>query len=276
MSLGVVLALCSACVWGSGDFCGGRASTRMDAFQVLCLSSLSGIVMLIVLAFAAGEAVHADRGMAWAAAAGVCTAVGIASLYRGLSIGNAATVAPMAAVTAALLPVVYGAAIAGLPGRLQMAGFGAALVGIFLVARAAPQGPGSRAGVRLGLLAGLGFGSFLVLIAQGTPGAVYVPLAVARSVMFAASLLVLFARRMPVPSIKASPLALVAGMLDAGGTLLYLLAQQYVRLDIAAVLSSLYPAATVLLARAITREPVTRMQWLGAAVCVAAVALIAA
>ena len=94
--------------------------------------------------------------------------------------------------------------------------------------------------------------------------------------MFAASLLVLFARRMPVPSFGASPLALVAGVFDAGGTLLYLIAQQYVRLDIAAVLSSLYPAATVLLARAITREPVTPMQWVGAAVCVAAVALIAA
>jgi drug/metabolite transporter (DMT)-like permease len=155
-----------------------------------------------------------------------------------------------------------------------MTGFAAALVGIFLVARAA--GPGSRAGIRLGLVAGLGFGSFLVLIAQASSGAVYVPLAIARSVMFAASLVVLFARRMPVPSLGSSPLALLAGILDAGGTLLYLIAQQYVRLDIAAVLSSLYPAATVLLARAITREPVTRMQWAGAVVCVAAVALIAA
>jgi len=115
VSLGVIVALCSACVWGTGDFCGGRASTRMDSFQVLCLSALSGIVMLVALALATGESVHADRGMLWAAAAGLCTAVGIAALYRGLSIGNAATVAPMAAVTAALLPVVFGAATAGLP-----------------------------------------------------------------------------------------------------------------------------------------------------------------
>ena len=80
----------------------------------------------------------------------------------------------------------------------------------------------------------------------------------------------------PFPALTSNPIGLLAGLLDAGGNALYLLARQHVRLDIAAVLSSLYPVSTVLLARAITREPVTRTQWAGAVVCVAAVALIAA
>jgi drug/metabolite transporter (DMT)-like permease len=276
MPLGVILALCSACVWGSGDFCGGRASRRIDPFQVLVLSAGSGIAMLAALAVATSEPLAFDRSMLLAAAAGICTTLGIVSLYSGLAIGNAATVAPIAAVTAALLPVVYGAATEGLPRPTQLAGFAVALPGIFLVARAASPAAGSRTSIRLGLLAGLGFGGFLVLIAIGNSGGVYVPLAVARLVMFVAALLLLGLRRTPVPPVMASPIALLAGVLDAGGTALYLLAQHYVRLDVAAVLSSLYPAATVVLARTISNETVTSTQWLGAAVCVGAVALIAA
>jgi drug/metabolite transporter (DMT)-like permease len=275
MGLGVLLALCSACVWGSGDFCGGRATTRMDPIQVLALSALSGIVMLAGLALLAREQLRVDASLGWAAVAGVCTAVGVAALYRGLSIGSAASVAPVAAVTAALLPVVYGVISAGLPRPTQIAGFATALVGIFLVARAAPASAGSRAGMRLGFLAGLGFGSFLVLIAKSGSHAVYLPLAVARIVMFATALVLMMARGTRIPSITSSPVALLAGVFDAGGTALYLLAQMYVRLDIAAVLSSMYPAATVVLSRLVLAETVTPTQWVGALVCVGAVALIA-
>ena len=276
MATGVILAICSACVWGSGDFCGGRAATRIDPFQVLALSATSGILMLAGLVVIAGERVTPDASLAWAVVAGLCTAVGIASLYRGLSIGSAATVAPLAAVTAALLPVAYGAITVGFPKLTQLVGFALALVGIFLVARAAPESVASRAGMRLGVLAGLGFGSFMVLIARASHEQTYLPLVVARTVMLAGSIVLLLARGTQIPPISASPIALVAGVLDAGGTALYLLAQHYVRLDVAAVLSSLYPAATVTLSKLVIAEPVTRTQWIGAIVCVGAVALIAA
>jgi drug/metabolite transporter (DMT)-like permease len=247
----------------------------MDPFQVLATSAASGLVLLILLVLASRESPVAGVPLLWAAAAGVGTTVGVAALYRGLAIGSAASVAPVAAVVAALLPVLFSALTLGLPGVLRVAGFLVALLGIFLVARAAPQGPGTREGVRLGALAGVGFGAFLVLIAKAGSGGVFVPLAVARTVMLLGAIALLIRRRTPLPGPGASPLALLAGGFDASGTALYLLAQTYVRLDVAAVLSSLYPAATVLLARAITREPVTTMQWIGAAVCLAAVVLIA-
>jgi drug/metabolite transporter (DMT)-like permease len=275
MTFGVVLALCSALVWGSGDFCGGRASTRLDAFQVLGLSALSGIVMLGALTLATGEAVRLDRSMLWAVAAGLSSALGIVALYHGLSVGSAAVVAPAASVIAASIPVVYGMFTHGMPRPIQMTGFGCALVGIFLVTRSVPSTATAENGIRFGVLAGFGFGGFLVMIGQVHEGAVYVPLAVARTVMLGAAIAVLAGRSMPFPGVLASPIGLLAGVLDAGGTALYMLAEQYVRLDVAAVLSSFYPAATVLLARIITREQVTALQWAGAGVCVVAVALIA-
>lgn len=276
MATGVLLALGSALVWGSGDFCGGRASTKLDAYQVLGLSALSGIAMLVLLALATGEPWHVDRALLPAVGAGLSTSLGIACLYRGLSVGSAAVVAPTAGVTAAILPVLFGAVTAGVPGPAQLAGFVLALVGIFLVARAAPEAEGSRRGLRLGVLAGIGFGGFLILIAQGPDGMVYLPLAVSRTMMLLVSLGLLARRRLAFPPLVSSPLGLLAGVLDATGTAFYVLAQEYVRLDVAAVLSSFYPAATVVLARLITHEPVTATQWFGAGVCVAAVALIAA
>lgn len=275
MLTGVFLALGSAVVWGSGDFCGGRASTRLDAYQVLGLSALSGIAMLAVLTLATGETVAPWPALLPAVGAGLSTSLGIACLYRGLSLGSAAVVAPTAAVVAALMPVLYSTVTLGVPTASRLFGFALALVGIFLVARAAPAGAHPGAGVRLGVLSGLGFGGFLVLIAQAPAGSVYVPLAVSRTMMFLVSLVLLTRRRLPFPRFAESPLGVLAGLLDATGTAFYVLAQHYVRLDVAAVISSFYPAATVVLARTITHEEVSGPQWLGATLCVAAVALIA-
>ncbi|MGC4084675.1 MAG: DMT family transporter [Vicinamibacterales bacterium] len=275
MFTGVVLALCSALVWGTGDFCGGRASTKLDAYQVLGLSAVSGIVMLILLALATGESLTVDRQLFPAIAAGISTSLGIACLYRGLSVGSAAVVAPTAGVVAALLPVVYSAVADGMPGAPRLAGFGLALIGIYLVARAAPDASRGRAGLRLGVLAGLGFGGFLVLIGQGPQGAVFVPLAVSRVVMLLVSIALMAWRGLAFPTPVASPIGTLAGVLDAGGTAFYVLAQQFVRLDVAAVLSSFYPAATVVLSRVVGHERVTGTQWIGAVLCVLAIALIA-
>ena len=128
----------------------------------------------------------------------------------------------------------------------------------------------------MGLLAGLGFGGFLVLAGQVTGDTVYVPLTVARAMMLGTALLMMRARGLEVPRLQAHPIGLLAGLLDAGGNVLYLLARQHVRMDIAAVLSSLYPLSTVVLARMVTGERVTAAQWTGGALCLAAVALIAA
>lgn len=271
---GILLALLSAMVWGSGDFSGGLAARRSGEFQVLMLSSLSGVVLLIALAIFSREHLPPIGSLSWAGLAGFAGALGIAALYRGLSFGQAAAVAPTAAVLTAALPVVFGAFVEGLPRAPQLGGFVLAGTGIWLVARASTHAPASRAGLKLAVLAGVGFGAFLIFIAQVQRDLVFGPLAVARCVTLATAVGIILVRRQSIPSLGSNPIALVAGVLDAGGNILYMLARQYTRLDVAAVLSSLYPVATVVLARVVLAEPVSGAQWAGAGVCLIAVVLI--
>lgn len=273
--LGSILALASALTWGSGDFCGGLATRRQHQFVVLAWSALSGILLMAALAWLTTEAWLTTASIWWAVAAGAGGALGIASLYKGLSLNQAAAVAPTAAVVGAALPVVFGIFTQGVPNTLQLAGFAVAFAGIWLVSQSSETGGRtSRDALALALLAGAGFGSFYILISQVQTNAVFTPLIVARSTNFVLALLLLAAIRKRLTSPLTNPMALLAGMLDAGGNAFFLLARQFTRLDIATLLSSFYPAATVVLAWLVLRERVAPRQWGGAALCLAAIALI--
>ena len=126
----------------------------------------------------------------------------------------------------------------------------------------------------LALLAGVGFGAFFILLGQVEPGKVFTPLLIARVVALCVALLMLLIYRMSLPRLTSNPTALLAGVLDAGGNIFYLLARQFVRLDVAAVLASLYPVTTVILAHFILRERISRPQWAGVLVCLTAIVLI--
>lgn len=269
------MALTSASVWGGGDFTGGLASRRSHPFIVLALSAFSGIGVLLLGAVLRQEGWPSAPSLMWAMLGGVSGAVGITSLYRALSMGQAAMVAPTTAVISALLPVLFTIFREGLPNPTRLIGFGLALLGIGLVSQS--SGSNHRLALPvLGLagLAGLGFGGFFIFMGQVEQGFVFTPLVVARCFTLATALLLLWGTRLPLPSLKANPTALLAGLLDAGGNVFYLLAKQFTRLDIAAVLSSLYPATTVLLAYLILKEKITPTQWLGVLICLSAVVFI--
>jgi drug/metabolite transporter (DMT)-like permease len=261
-------------VWGSGDFVGGVATRRSHQFQVLGLSALSGMVMLTAFALVS-ERMPSASSMAWAATAGLAGAIGIASLYRGLADAGAAIVAPVAAVVTAIIPALFTAIAVSPPDAMQLVGFVAAIVGVWLVTRTPSQEPISRTSLVLALVAGTGFGTFLILIAHVEGDLVFGPLVVARAVMLLAAVVLMLLRRVPLPSPTSNYVALLAGALDAGGNVFFVLARQYTRLDVAAVLSSLYPVATVILARIVWKEHVTGSQWAGVVVCLAAVGLMA-
>jgi drug/metabolite transporter (DMT)-like permease len=201
--------------------------------------------------------------------------VGIAALYRALAIGQMGIAAPVTAVLSVGLPVLFTALFHGLPTAVKILGFGLALAGVWLLSRPA-HGPGRPAGLGLALLSGFGFGGFLVLIAQASHSTVLWPLAASKAASFTTMLIVaLAAHHAPRPVPRLFPLALLAGVLDVGGNAFFLLAAHLGRLDVAAVLSSLYPAATVFLATVVLRERVTRIQAAGIAVALVAIPLIA-
>jgi drug/metabolite transporter (DMT)-like permease len=273
--LGLLFGVASALIWGSGDFAGGLASRRYSPFQVLALVSLSGLVLFLLLAGLTQGGIPAAADWAWAAAAGLSGAIGIAALYRGLSLRSAAIVAPTAAVVGAALPVLVGLLLQGSPGLLPIIGFLVGGVGIWLVS--SPPGrlaSETRLGLGLAILAGLLFGGFFVLIAQVEHQNIYAPLAIGKAVAVGAAMLMLRARRLPLPAPQAVPLALIAGLFDAGGNVFYLLSARFNRMDFAAMLSAMAPAVTVLLSVWILSEAVARRQWAGIGLCVFAVVLL--
>jgi drug/metabolite transporter (DMT)-like permease len=274
---GIILALASAASWGTGDFSGGVATRSQNQFRVLFLMTAPGIVILALIAFITGEPVPSGKDILWALSAGLIGAVGIVSLYRGLSRGSAATVAPTAGVIGAGLPVVFSIVFIGAPGVLKLAGFATAIAGIWFVSR--PDGghiPSDREALMHAVLAGIGFGLFFILIAQVEQGLVFAPLVCSKSAALALAAVVIFSRRERIPSLMSSPVAILAGVFDAGGNALYMLARQFTRLDAAAVLASMYPAVTVVLSCLILKERVSASQWRGVALCIVAIAMISA
>lgn len=184
--------------------------------------------------------------------------------------------APMTAVLAASLPVIFSALTLGLPRPLQLVGFGLALFAVVLVSR--PERlAGSPAGLGLALLAGLGIGGFFILIGQVSPHAVFWPLVCARIVSLLFMIAFVRTRREPMlPKKQGFPLILSAGALDVADNVFFVLAAHAGRLDLATILSSLYPAMTVLLAAIILRERVSRLQTTGIVLALAAIVLISA
>jgi drug/metabolite transporter (DMT)-like permease len=273
--LAVVLGLAAALTWGAGDFSGGLASRRADVFWVVALSQGVGLVLLAGLALLFGEPVPSAEGLAWGGAAGLAGGAAVAALYRALAIGQMGIAAPVTAVLAAAAPVLYGAVSEGAPGGLQVAGFGAALIGVWLLAR--PSGESGRPrGLALAIFSGLGIGAFLILLNQAGQAALFWPLVAARVASFTVMLVVVLAGRRPWGPVRGLlPLVLLAGVMDVAGNALYVMATQVGRLDVSAVLSSLYPASTILLAWLLLKERVSRSQGLGIAAALVAIPLIA-
>jgi len=274
-ALGTLFALTSAIFWGSGDFSGGYASRKASSYQVLSLSALSGVVVLVLAALLWRESFPSARGIFFALLAGSVGAIGISSLYHALSLGNSAIAAPTSAVLGAVFPVFFTIFTQGAPSTLKIIGFVLAVVGIWLVSfNASRKDIKANKAFWLAVLSGLAFGGFFICISQVEGNRVFTPLVLARSAMFFVSLLILLKAKQPFPSPRVHPIAVLAGFLDAGGNVLFLLAKQFARLDAAVVLSSIYPAFTILLARVILKETITRQQWMGILVCLSAIVLI--
>ena len=267
--------LLSAAIWGAGDFSGGLASRRSSLLSVTLVSNAVGAVMALGYAFLRGASLPPVSDLLLGAVAGLAGVIGILALYRALSIERMGIAAPVTAVTANIIGVVWAAFSEGLPGGVRIVGFALACIGVWFVAQ--PDSAQARPkGLGLAVLSGLGFGAFFVALGQVSAGAdTSWPILAARLTSFLIILITFFLSRQKFslePS--ARPLAVGAGVLDTLGNAFYAIAAQAGRLDVAAVLSSLYPAMTVLLARFVLHEQFTRTQWIGALIALVAIPLI--
>jgi drug/metabolite transporter (DMT)-like permease len=268
------LSLAAAASWGGGDFSGGLAARRASVFRVVAVAHGFGLVAMLGMAWLTGEALPPRVELLWGAFAGFAGAFGIAALYKALAVGRMGVVAPVASVVTGVLPVLVGIRVEGMPDRIQFLGFGLALVSIWLVARPSEQG-GERRGLGLAVVAGVLFGVFLVAGKQAGHHGVFWPLVAARlaSTTLMLAIVVLLPRD-PRPLRGVLWPMIFSGLLDSAGNALFIAATRHGRLDVAAVLSSLYPASTVILARVMLKERISNSQGAGIVGALLAVALI--
>ena len=275
--LSIFYGLISALTWGIGDFGGGLASRRIGAYRATFYGEASGLVMLLAAVALVGGPLPSPVSWAWCAAAGISGALGLLLFYRALAAGPMSVAAPVSALTAAALPVVFSALTEGLPAVTKYLGFALALVSIWLIS----QEPGNRrqlhvhlADLRLPLISGIFFGVYFILIHQGSREATLWPLIAARItgslVLF---LVALSQRQAGPPQLHHWPVVMLNAVGDIGGNTFYILAAQTGRLDVAAVLGSLYPGTTVLLAALFLHERLSRLQWIGVAAALGAILL---
>jgi drug/metabolite transporter (DMT)-like permease len=276
--MSILLSLFAAASYGLGDFNGGVFSKRGGPWAVSLMAQLGGTVLVLLVALVDGGS--PDRAdLAWAVLAGVGNGFGTAFLYRGLSSGRMGVVAPVSGVGAVVVPVLVGLATGERPGALVWLGVVMALPAIWLVSRepvtAPSDAPGS--GIVDGVLAGLGFGSLFAALAQISEEAGFLPLALNQLVAGVAVVLVALTLRQDwVPRNRYALGGVISGALGSLATGLFQVATQHGYLTVAAVITSLYPAFTVLLAATVLREHVHRAQAIGLALCAGAVVLVAA
>lgn len=270
----MALGLAAAAAWGAGDFGGGLATRRVPVYGVVLASQITGMVLALVLALALGESFPGGSDLLVCAVAGALGATGITMLYRGLAIGRMGIVAPITGVLAAIIPVIAGFLIEGIPQPLVLLGIVVAVVAVVLVSRVADE-TGGRAGLTEALIGGVAIGLFGVAIAFLSEGDLFADLAVIRFVQgVLVVMVVLVTRSAWRPGTSLVPALIAIGVLDTSGNALYLAAVQTGELAIASVLSAMYPVATVILAAVILRERVTRDHTIGIVLAGVAIALI--
>jgi drug/metabolite transporter (DMT)-like permease len=305
-----LIALLAAAAWGGGDFSGGMGvkaagSSTAGALRVVLVAHASSLAVLLAIVLLEHGPLPHGAPLAWALGAGITAGLSLTAFYIALARGAMGASAAISGLLAAAIPAAVSSFLEGVPGPLRLAGFALALAAIWIVAAgpnpentdpAAHTTRAHRQNLALAVFGGIGFGIYFVGLRLANPLGVFEPVALARAGSLIACAVLLAAltlrTRATNPGAPSSPTAspsaklglrltrsailwgLGVALLDTGGNLLFLAATRHGRLDVAAVLASLYPAGTILLAAWHLHERPTRRQLAGMAVALAAVLMI--
>lgn len=266
-------------LWGTSDFAGGYGARRANTFVLTAFSHLCAFALMLAIALTQHGPFPNAASIFWAVAAGAIGGFSIAIFYRALATGHMGLAAPIGALLGAAIPTLVDIALEGAPSRWSILGFALAIVAIWLISR--PEGAGENdeaghpKGVAAAALSGVGFAGFYLCIHQATGSPTWVA-AISRIGSFTATAVAVLATRAPL-ELDRTPavLAALAGWLDIVACALFIFASEHGRLDEAVVITSLYPAVTVLLARIVLKEHFSRWKFVGLLAALAAVPLIA-
>jgi drug/metabolite transporter (DMT)-like permease len=277
--LAVALALAASCCWGVGDFVSGLQSRSVPVPVVVYMVEGTGLALVLVVIVAIGEPPPGARDAVLGVLAGIAGVVGLACFLRALAIGTMSIVAPISA-TGVTLPVVVGLAAGDRLSTLVAVGIAVAVIGVVLASRErhddAERAAAGRSSIALALAAAVGFGSYFALADAAAGGGVWWLLALSRVVPVPALALFAWTRGMRLPGRPRTLILMAAGTVDCTATGFYALATTKGALSIVAVVGSLYPVVTVVLARTFLSERIRPVQQIGVAAALAGVAMIAA
>ena len=267
-------------LWGASDFAGGLGARRANPFVLTAFSHLCAFALMLPVALAQQETLPDRASILWALLAGGLGGFSLAVFYGALASGRMGLTAPIGALLGAAIPTLVDIALEGSPSRWSVGGFVLAIVAIWLITRPEPQGEndatGHPKGVAIAALAGVGFAGFYLCIHQATGAPAWVA-AISRIGSLATTAAAVVATRAPLKlDAPRAVLGMGAGFLDITASALFIYASQRGRLDEAVVITSLYPAVTVLLARLVLREHFSRWKFVGLLAALASVPLIAA
>jgi uncharacterized membrane protein len=268
-------ALASVFAWGTSDFLGGCACRRINAFLLTVVVNVGGLVLMVSLAAASHAPLPPLHSVVWMVAGGISGGASLAIFFRALAMGRMGLTAPVAAVLGAAIPTVFSMATEGIPSAVHIAGFLLAGIGIWLISRT--EDGSSPEGIGLAVIAGIGFAGFYLCVRQaGSSPALWIASFTRIGGLSITTAIVALQRKFRELTTAAVGWGVVTGCLDSLGTFLFVRASQTGRLDAAVVLSSLYPAVTVVLARLVLHEHFTRWRAAGILAALAAVPMIAA
>ena len=262
-------------VWGASDFLGGVGARRANAFLFTAIVHISGMVLMGTLALITYAPFPGNASLVWSVIAGSVGGTALALFYRSLASGNMGLVAPVAAVVAAAIPTIVTAFAEGFPGYRHALGFVVAGIGVWLISRAEGDSEPPE-GLGMAVLAGIGFAGFYLCIHQaGDNSALWTAACSRVGSLLVTGAIVLFGRYLRTVPAPVLAIAIVAGSLDITGSAVFIRAAQIGRLDDAVVLSSLYPAVTVVLARIFLNEHFSHARTIGMVAALVAVPMIA-
>jgi drug/metabolite transporter (DMT)-like permease len=268
-------ALSAVGVWGASDFLGGIGARRANAFLFTAIVHISGMVLMGAVALFAGAPLPGNASLLWALLAGSVGGLALALFYRALASGKMGLTAPIGAVLGAGIPTIVTAFAQGFPGYRHLGGFVLAGVGVWLISRT-EGGAGRPEGLGWAVLAGIGFAGFYLCINQaGHASALWIAVISRAASFVVTSIFVLLGRHIRAVPTPVLAIAILTGCLDITGSAVFIHAAQAGRLDEAVVLSSLYPAVTVLLARIFLHEHFSRARTVGMLAALLAVPMVA-
>jgi drug/metabolite transporter (DMT)-like permease len=264
----ILLAAAAALVYGVGDYCGGRASRKIDSLVVTCAGQIFSLMLLGIFLVILGDPAPGMHDWLWGAAGGLGGFVGLTLFYYALAKGSMTVVAPLAAVISAALPIGTGLFLGDRPSLIAYVGIVIAIVGIALVTGAVgtAHAPAKLAIVGVATLAGCGFGWMFVCLDRTSSDSGMWPLLAARiaSISIAATIIA-FRGRSRLGQGRIPAIALWAGFFDMGANVLFVFANRQGMLSLVSVITALYPVSTIVLALRLDHEKANRSQFVGMA-----------